>query len=369
MKIMVYPRDENPYQRLLYGEMIALGSAISFLGELTPVRTLNLLALPLETVWFRLSGARLLHLHWVFAFRFPLAKRVALVRWAGQIWFAAWLGLCRILGVQIVWTAHNALPHERIFADDQSARRRLVDAAGLVIAHSQSTLRQLSEFGAVPERSAVINHGPFPRADPIFWRSPCARELPGRRFLFVGRVREYKGVDDLLAAFCAMPPSLAAHLVVSGACDDLRLRKRLIAIVAGMEDKVTLRLEYLDEDDLAGILRAADVVVLPFRRVTTSGSAILALSHGLPLILPESADIGDMPDGAVIRYDGGIDGLTAAMVEMTLASDERLAAMSGVAAEYISGLSWRPIAERTMQEMAQLLACRSRRLPARRQQV
>ena len=48
MRILVLPRDPNPYQRLLYGEMHRLGVQITYIGDLTPSRTLNLFLLPLE---------------------------------------------------------------------------------------------------------------------------------------------------------------------------------------------------------------------------------------------------------------------------------------------------------------------------------
>ena len=68
MKVLVFPRDDlNPYQRLLYGEMRSLGTTGTYLGRMTPSHTLNLLLLPAELAVQRASGARLVHLHWVFA--------------------------------------------------------------------------------------------------------------------------------------------------------------------------------------------------------------------------------------------------------------------------------------------------------------
>ena len=63
--------------------------------------------------------------------------------------------------MRLVWTAHNVLPLAPVFADDLRARRRLVAACDLVIAHSKATLDQLADQGIVPRRSAIIPHGPF----------------------------------------------------------------------------------------------------------------------------------------------------------------------------------------------------------------
>ena len=163
MRVLVLPRDPNPYQRLLYGEMERLGVQVTYIGDLTPSRTLNLLLLPLEVVARRIAGARLIHLHWVFAFTLPV--RAAFSRHATGWHRSGSLSGCefaRMLGMHLVWTAHNVLPHGRVFADDVSARRALVRASDLVLAHSQSTLAELAALGAVARRSAVIQ----PRPDP-----------------------------------------------------------------------------------------------------------------------------------------------------------------------------------------------------------
>ncbi|MGA8455271.1 MAG: hypothetical protein WB800_07705, partial [Streptosporangiaceae bacterium] len=161
MRVLALPRDPNPYQGLLYGEMRRLGVSVRYIGEPTRSRTLNLLLLPLEVLAGRIAGARVVHLHWVFAFTLPGEGRFPVLRRLAYAWFRVWLRTCRMLRMRLVWTAHNVLPHQPVFADDVSARRALVDASDLVLAHSQSALAELAVLGAVPRRSAVIEHGPL----------------------------------------------------------------------------------------------------------------------------------------------------------------------------------------------------------------
>ena len=176
-----------------------------------------------------------------------------------------------------------------------------------------------------------------------------------RRFLFFGRVQEYKGVEDLLAAFLAMPDDGAAHLTVAGQCDDPSLRSRLYAMAQRGGARVLLRLERVSDEELAELLVCADVVVLPFRRVTTSSSAMLALSYGRPLIVPDLAGLADLPDRAVFRYDGEAAQLIAALIRAADADDETLAAMSAAARSFASGTTWQEIAEKTLYEMISVL--------------
>lgn len=344
MKILVIPRDGNPYQELLYGRLRRQGARIRYAAQLTPSHTLNLLLLPLELAAARLTGTRLVHLHWVFGFALPGGGRT---RRAAQLWFAVVLAVVRLLGLRLVWTAHNVLPHTPVFADDRAARRRLVRASDLVIAHSLPTLDGLAGIGAYPRHVAVIPHGPFP-APPI--PPPQARG----RFLFLGMIAEYKGVEDLLTAFAALPGHVSATLTVAGACTDPDLAARLRALAAEAGDRVTLRLERVPDDELAGLYAAVDIVVLPFRRVTTSGSALLALGHGRPLIIPDHPALGGLPAAAVRRYDGGVPALTAAISELAAAGEPVLHAMADAALAHVRANSWEKIGEATHQELASL---------------
>jgi glycosyltransferase involved in cell wall biosynthesis len=356
MKILAFPRDRNPYQRLLYSEMEQLGVKVTYLGQLTPSSTLNLLLLPAELAVRRAAGARLVHLHWVFGFNLPGGRQFRAVRRLGQAWFGLWLRVTKRLGLRLVWTAHNVLPHTPVFADDAAARRALVRHCDVVLAHSPAALDGLRELGAVPHASLVIRHGPMgpAPATPATPATPAAvagQRGPGsggrpREFLFFGRVTTYKGVEELLAAFNALPPGTPARLTVAGQCDDPGLRARLRA--AG---NVRVRLEHVPEREVAGLMAGADVVVLPFRHVTTSGSAELTLSHARPLIVPDLPGLAGLPGDAVLRYDGSVAGLTDALADLASADRSRLAAMSAAASGYSAQVSWHDIAVATLAAM------------------
>lgn len=355
MKVLVLPRDPNPYQNLLYGEMKRLGAQVTYIGELTRSHTLNVLLLPVEVAVRRFMGARFIHLHWVFFFALPGSRTFPAIRAAAQVLFLIWLTICRMLGLHLVWTAHNTLPHRRVFADDVSARRALVRSSDLVIAHSPSALAELTALGAIVRRSVVIPHGPIVPERSTTPPEPERTSSVVRRFLFFGRVEEYKGVDDLLAAFAALPEDVAAHLVVAGQCDDLELRSRLTELAARTGSRTLLRLERIPEVEVGDLLYAADVVVLPFRRVTTSGSAMLALSCGRPLVVPRLPGLADLPDQAVRRYDGGIPALSEAIVSLARAEGRVLASMSAAARGYSAEMTWHEIAERTAAAMLSVL--------------
>jgi glycosyltransferase involved in cell wall biosynthesis len=352
MRILAFPRDDsNPYQRLLYGEMQRIGVRVDYIGELTPSRTLNLVLLPLELAAGRLRGAEFVHLHWVWGFAIPGADRLPVLRRGALTLFRAWLLSLRALRMRLVWTAHNVLPHGPVFADDVRARRRLVDACDLVIAHSPGALTELAALGLVPRRTEVIRHGPFAPLGPALpLRHPGDGNGP-RRLLFFGRVLGYKGVEDLIAAFSALPAGTGAELTIAGECADPHLRSALVAAARQADGRVTLRLERVPDDEVALLLGEADAVVLPFREVTTSGSAVLALCHGRPLVIPALPALGDLPAEATVRYDRTAAGLTQALAWVADADGKALAAMSEAALRFTATLTWSQIAAATTRAM------------------
>jgi glycosyltransferase involved in cell wall biosynthesis len=355
MKILALPRDRSPYQELLYDEMRKLGACITYLGTLTPSHSLNVLLLPLELVLRRARGARLVHLHWAFAFRFPGASRWWIIRLASQLWFMLWLRTCRLCGMRLIWTAHNVLPHEAVFADDLRARRELVRASDVVVAHSKATLDDLRSIGAPVRRGVVIEHGPIGPDTPeaVLWRPRSDAGV--RELLFIGHIRRYKGIDDLVSAFLAIPEDVPVHLTVAGKCSDAEIRRGLDGFAVTAGNRATVRCEYLGEDEITLLLAAADIVVLPFRSVTTSGSAILALSHGRPVIVPSLAAVAELPSAAAIRYDGSVPGLTAAMKNAADADAGTLARMSAAAYAYAHRITWRDVATQTIHVMGPLV--------------
>ncbi|WP_423821308.1 glycosyltransferase family 4 protein [Salinisphaera sp. SPP-AMP-43] len=198
----------------------------------------------------------------------------------------------RAAGAAVVWTAHNALPHENRRYDAVLFRRiyRHVDA---VIAHTEQTAARLvNELGAPAARVHRIAHGGFARTAapaPTRGAARAALELAGDVFvlLFFGRIRPYKGLDVLVAAL----DRLAGH--------------RVIAIVAGHDQfgeaaklagriDVRLDLRRVDAETTAQYFAAADLVVLPYRAIDQSGVLMLALTYGSAVAATDVGGLGEI---------------------------------------------------------------------------
>jgi hypothetical protein len=164
-------------------------------------------------------------------------------------------------------------------------------------------------------------------------------------FLFFGQLRAYKGVGGLLDAFNSLADDSPVRLIVAGmpgggeACRDLDAVRSRLARSPG----VVSCLEFIPDEEVQIYFRAADAVILPYHAVLTSGSAILALSFGKPVIAPSLGLIPDLiSDGAEgLLYDGDETcGLLRAMRHfLTLDAGTRMR-MEAAAREKAEGLSW-----------------------------
>jgi hypothetical protein len=160
-------------------------------------------------------------------------------------------------------------------------------------------------------------------------------------------------VTELAEAFTAMSDPNCA-LLVAGKCSlGLAERKRLERI-ASADRRVTLHLEYYAHDDDPCYMRAADLIVLPFREVLNSGSAILSLALNRAVLVPDKGSMGELQRFAgtdwVRLYSGP---LTPALLQEEL--DSAVTRLTSTEAQCCvlqngwDGLQWNDLARLTLE--------------------
>jgi glycosyltransferase involved in cell wall biosynthesis len=199
---------------------------------------------------------------------------------------------------------HNVLPHERR-PGDVPLTRALLSRADTVITHSAAQAAEAQGLapGATVRTVAMPPHLPA---------SPSQNQGAERaglsapatvRLLFFGIVRPYKGLDVLLRALAQAP----AHVTLTVAGEfwgDTADTEKLIAEL-GLAGRVTLRPGYVPADQIPALFGAADALVMPYREATASQNALLAFSHGVPVITTTAGALAE-----TVR--DGVDGLTCA---------------------------------------------------------
>ncbi|MBY0278143.1 glycosyltransferase [Candidatus Binatia bacterium] len=192
-------------------------------------------------------------------------------------------------GALIVWMVHNALPHEGSRWLWRPLARLGYAAGDVCLTHAQSELHELRALG-IPSH---VRHVPHPapaatttaRAAVDESRAALGIAEGEALFVFVGYVREYKGVDVLLDALVRLDaegPSWRA--IIAGEWYVDRTAADRLVSQPPLAGRVRIDDRYLPGEDVARVLAAATVVVLPYRSGTQSGVVPLAYAHGRGVI-------------------------------------------------------------------------------------
>ena len=168
----------------------------------------------------------------------------------------------------------------------------------------------LARHRARGTRLAIAPHGPFDQ----YQLGAVPREgqglvLPAVRpgevsLLFFGTIRPYKGLEDLLRVFIGLAADEAAGLrlmVIGETWEGCTEPGRLIA-ASPYRDRITFVNDYVPDDVVAAAFSQADVVVLPYRRSSSSGPLHVAMSWGLPVVVSR---VGGLPEAAA-GYAGAV---------------------------------------------------------------
>lgn len=265
------PRDSNPYCSLLYGNLQQLG---------------------VEVDDFRFRRAifgkyDIWHLHWPDHY---LNQETVIRTFIGTNLVLMCLMWGRIRNTKILWTVHNLASHsrrhpgfERYFwqlftrlldgfislssAGVSQARCRfqhLKSLPGFVVPHGHYRTSYPDNIGRVEARKALA----IPPASPLF--------------LFLGAISPYKNVLNLITVFRQSEEQSWRLCIAGQLSPQIPLNKLNEAI--GEDPRVLLHIGWVPTEKVQVYFRAADLVVLPFQEIFNSGSALLALSLGRPVL-------------------------------------------------------------------------------------
>jgi beta-1,4-mannosyltransferase len=241
-------------------------------------------------------GPRILHLHF---FDELTQRRGAVETLLRSLLFLALLAVLRLRGVRLIWTAHNLQPHETHHPEWGFVVYRCVARwSDRIIAHSQAARAQLeASYGALPQ-CVVVPHGNYiglygPPRDRAQSRAALGLPPGGAVLLNFGALRAYKGLEDLLAAFARLPEHERGALLIAGADKD-RAYAAAIRQQAAAIGGVRLDLGYIADAELPTYLAAADLVVLPYHSLLTSGILLWALSYARAVVAPAFGPVGEL---------------------------------------------------------------------------
>lgn len=251
----------------------------------------------------------------------------------------------RLKNVQLIWTIHNLYPHHVKYPSMERFMRSLICrfCNKLIVASGSIKSKVMTEFGVPDHKLFVVKHGHY-----LGVYSPNGKDFrqiynigkDSHVYLFMGAIKAYKGVEDLVEAFNTIKTE-RSYLIIAGKADQ-EMQNYLQTIRD--KDRVIMDLRFIPNEEVADLINAVDVMVMPYKEITTSGTAILGLSFKKLIVMPKNDFIDDyFREDMVVSYDPSEgNGLKNAMKRaLNVKKEEK----SPEYEEVLRELDWRLIAK------------------------
>lgn len=280
-KITVFPFwTDNPYLNQLYLHAQSQGWRVKRLAGLE-----NFLA-ELDTVGERDT----VHVHWTS----PIVQRAATEAEGRdrRLTFQDSVEGALARGAQLVWTIHNAMPHETRFVEEELLLLRfLSDRASIVHTLSPATAEIVSaNYQLSPDKTISVPHSSYWGTYDHSVQRAEARARFGlsgddKVVVFVGQLRAYKGIDTLLEVMGELARRDDSYILLL-AGKTTPSDEEFISGLVPPDARVHREHRFIPDEEVPHWLRAGDVTILPYKNVLNSGSIFLAATFGLPVIAP-----------------------------------------------------------------------------------
>jgi glycosyltransferase involved in cell wall biosynthesis len=345
MRVMMLPFDgANPYQRMLKIELERQGADVRLgqIGYRLPLSQLGLLG----------GGLDVVHLHWLEQAMLGKGPLRSLLKGALFLGHLAWL---RLAGRRIVWTVHNIHPHEvRYPGIDRLLRIATARLAHGLIAHCPAAKKEVIRtfrMGAgqrvhvVPQGNYIGSHEN--RVSKIEARRALALEQDALVLLFLGNVRPYKGVVEMIQAFKRLDAT-GTILLIAGAPRTPQDQQAVTEAI-GASDRIRFDCGFVPDERVQFYMNAANAAVFPYRNILNSGAVMLAMSFGRACIAPRLGCIAQMlsDQGGFLYGAAEEQGLEKAM-RRAIEDRARLTCMGEFNRAAAARLGWDGIAAETM---------------------
>jgi glycosyltransferase involved in cell wall biosynthesis len=175
------------------------------------------------------------------------------------------------------------MPGTRLYV--RALMPRLLALVDAHVVHSSYDLRAIPAAYSLGDALVrVMPHGPY---DHVIRATAVPDPRAPFHLLYIGVVRPFKGVEDLVAAFSALDRDQANQFrlsVVGETWEGWTVPDEAIARSphADLIERVD---RYVTDAELAAYVARADAVVLPYHRSSLSGPLHIAMTAGLPVVV------------------------------------------------------------------------------------
>lgn len=252
------------------------------------------------------------------------------------------LGIIRALKAYdaiVCWSLHNLMEHDATPLQEKLhkyAIKKMADLSDYIFIHTQGAGESLSLYCEtdLTDKFRLLEH---PLYDDLLQLSTSQlpeeidnHQMRDRRVLLsVGMINPYKGMPDLIRAFQKVVQrnnEHNMHLIIAGQLNDPAVSVSLNSLDESTRNCMSFIGRRVEENELAGLMRLADVFVTSYKKILTSGSYYLATTFAKPTVAPR---IGMFPaviqeDETGFLYDGSVDDLALLLGRISRLPEQEL---------------------------------------------
>jgi len=217
--------------------------------------------------------------------------------WHPIIGPALGVALAGLGSTTVVCIAHNAEPHDAF-----AASRFLSEPAYRLFSGALCHSRWVADRLRARRRTINVVCAPMPLLFEIDRTStgdagpripPWVAAMESRLVVFLGLLRPYKGVDLLIEAWGRADIPAGVRLLLAGESYLRRGRLRSMITACPRRDSIVVEDRYLSNAEFLGVLRAAELVVFPYRRASQSGLLPIASAVGKPMLVSDAGGLSE----------------------------------------------------------------------------
>jgi glycosyltransferase involved in cell wall biosynthesis len=200
---------------------------------------------------------------------------------------------------RVIAITDNVIPHEKR-PGDVAFTRYFLNSCDAFITMSEKVMNDLRQFEKTKPAQQVLHPLYDNFGEPVSKeeaRQKLGIDVKEKIILFFGFIRKYKGLDILFEAMKLLQPGEGSaagmpKLLVAGEFyeDEKPFREQIKRL--GIEDRLILRTDFIQDSEVKYYLCAADVVIQPYRNATQSGVTPLAYHFEKPMIV---TNVGSLP--------------------------------------------------------------------------
>jgi glycosyltransferase involved in cell wall biosynthesis len=191
----------------------------------------------------------------------------------------------------LIWNLHNLHRHDLAFQDfERWSFTRLSTTVDGIRVFNELSLKLAAEYLKLREQTIIksIPHGNYIEVYEGIGFTSLRKEWNVKDddivLLLFGGLREGKGILKFINIFSSVSNSYPnIKLIIAGKPENISFEKEIRFLATG-NDSIVLKLELIPNSEVPSFFHSSNYAVLPYDHILNSGSAVLAMGFGKPII-------------------------------------------------------------------------------------